>query len=46
MYAYANILGRNDLITALTHYLPERKAFAASLQLRERMAALVKGHMR
>ena len=37
MYVHGNMPGRNDLKTAnkLTHYLPERKAIAASLQLRE-----------
>ena len=43
---YVNILGRNDLITALiklTHYLPERKAIAASLQLREANDSFGKG---
>ena len=48
IYAYVNILGRNDY-NKLTHYLLERKAIAASLQLCEgkigimQMTALVKG---
>ena len=43
MYAYVNILGRNGLITALIHYFPERKAIAASLQLREANDSFGKG---
>ena len=46
MYAYLNILGRNDLANKLTHYLPEMKAIAASLQLREVNDSFGKGfHM-
>ena len=47
MYAYVNILGRNDLIhnctNKITYYLPERKAIAASLQLREANDSFGKG---
>ena len=45
MYAYVNMLGRNDVLITnkLTTHFPERNAIAASLQLRETNDSLGRG---